>query len=249
MRYSNLRCFPRTWCESSPHLTSSSHLPSTCQWSNLSSEKARFISRQQRGSCSVWYSRCGGEDQVAENTIHLALPFFCTASVPAGWQCWTKAITFSGRCSVANRELVLPASSARLTIFAQPPNIISPLRCFLCNQRWRKRASIGMNRRNVRCATSFPSSALLYRERVGKDEEGGESWLRHNSELTSTTTVRRRAGGQEINWGEGEHSWRRPDINLCYLLCKSWDVLRVIWLIEIYHYCSQGSIEELVRYN
>ena len=106
MRYSNLRCFPRTWCESSPHLTSSSHLPSTCQWSNLSSEKARFISRQQRGSCSIWYSRCGGQDQVAENTIHLGLPFFCTASVPAGWQCWTKAITFSGRCSVANRELV-----------------------------------------------------------------------------------------------------------------------------------------------
>ena len=50
MRYSNLRCFPRTWCESSPHLTSSSHLPSTCQWSNLSSEKARFISRQQRAA-------------------------------------------------------------------------------------------------------------------------------------------------------------------------------------------------------
>ena len=61
MRYSNLRCFPRTWCESSPHLTSSSHLPSTCQWSNLSSEKARFISKQQLGSCSIWYSRCGGQ--------------------------------------------------------------------------------------------------------------------------------------------------------------------------------------------
>ena len=92
-----------------------------------------------------------------------------------------------------------------------------------------------------------PPSALLYRERVGKDEGGGESWLRHNSELTSTTSVRRRAGGQEINWGEGEHSWRRPDINLCYLLCKSWGVLRVIWLTEIYHYCSQDSIEELIR--
>ena len=142
MRYSNLRCFPRTWCESSPHLTSSSHLPSTCQWSNLSSEKGRFISTAARQLLHLIRVSIRARTPGARK-------YNLSYSLPTLLLLLQLSIQSIGRslsgCSVERRPLPLVAAvqwrivsranqhTAHVTIFSLPPSpIISHFQSVFC---------------------------------------------------------------------------------------------------------------------